>query len=510
MSKRRRMIGGGDPHKIWVSYLNEPNFVNYLMSDPSLHRLGIDKSDTDTVKQIFIESDPTTNKQYFKWILDGYRDGGNHLLEDVKVHMKNSLKQYSLLLVHHKIEGSERDITQYCGLWGCERKRKMDGLFSLLSRFEEIESKTTREQRVRSDAKRVYEDDKILVISPQTVEASIFYGKGTKWCTSAKDEEDNMFYEYDNDGPLYVIIPKHPKRPQEKYQLHIATLAFMDETDDAISKEDLTHYQESITKLLRVLIAGQKESSIFTHDGEKLTLNPTLLVLLFENGVDPMYEVGGQVLYSGLEPIDDGGPWDQRIFNILMTRVGKKTTKWSGANALHILGDYYVFVKFLLELGLDPNQRNNHGETPLLRHLFDLDIIALLLKYGADPNIQDDEGKTPLLGLWGQGTGKIRLLLRAGANPNISDNKGITPLRLAHDPDTIALLLEAGADPNIVDEQGITPLHVLMLSYEGDLTSIILLLDAGANPNIRNKEGKRPIDLTTNAEIIALLKDHMK
>jgi hypothetical protein len=518
MSKRRRMIGGGDPHKIWVSYLNDPNFVNYLMGDASLHRLGIEKSDTDTVKQIFIESDPTTNKQYFKWILDGYRDGGNHLLEDVKVHMKNSLKQYSLLLVHHKIEGFERDIAHYCGLWGCERKKKMDGLFSLLSRFEEIESKSTREQRVRSDAKRVYEDDKILVISPQTVEASIFYGKGTKWCTSAKNEDVNMFDEYDNDGPLYIIIPKHPVRPQEKYQLHIATLTFMNEMDEQISMEDLEHHEESIIKLLRVLIVGQKESSMFAHDAGKLTSNAPLLLLLFENGVDPMYEVDGQVLYGVIHPIDDGGPWDQRMFNVLRTRVGKKTTKSMGTSALHILGYYYVFVKFLLEMGLDPNQRNGNSHTPL--HLsFDPETIAVLLEYGADPNVQDNEGNTLLQKSWFMDTEKVRLLLKAGADPNIPNNNGTTPLHDTLDPEVVALLLEAGANPNTQDKSGKTPLHRLMLAYKEsdrglrsleDLTPIILLLEAGANPTLRDENGKLPIDYTTNEAMIALLKDYMK
>jgi ankyrin repeat protein len=509
MSKRRRMIGGGDPHKIWVSYLNEPNFVNYLMSDPSLHRLGIEKSDTDTVKQIFIESDPTTNKQYFKWILDGYRDGGNHLLEDVKVHMKNSLKQYSLLLVHHKIEGFERDIAHYCGLWGCERKRKMDGLFSLLSRFEEIESKSTREQRVRSDAKRVYEDDEILVISPQTVEASIFYGKGTKWCTSAKDEDDNMFDEYNDDGPLYVIIPKHPTRPQEKYQLHIATITFMDEMDEEISTEDLEHHQASINKLLRVLVTGQKESSMFVHNEDKLTSNGPLLLLLFENGVDPMYEVGGQVLYGLIKTIDNGGPWDQRLFDVLRRRVGKKTTKSVGDNALHILIHQHVFVKFLLEFGLDPNQRNKNGETPL-RRSFDAESTALLLKYGADPNAQNNEGVTPLQTAMYSNTENVSLLLKAGADPNIPNNDGETPLHEVFHLGMIALLLEAGADPNTQDKHGRTPLHRLMLSTNKDLTPIILLLDAGANPNLSDRYEKLPIDYTTNEAMIALLKDYMK
>jgi len=47
-------------------------------------------------------------------------------------------------------------------------------------------------------------------------------------------------------------------------------------------------------------------------------------------------------------------------------------------------------VKFLLERGVDPNVRNNPGDTPLhyAAERGHLDVVKFLLERGADPNVR--------------------------------------------------------------------------------------------------------------------------
>ena len=57
----------------------------------------------------------------------------------------------------------------------------------------------------KSGSKKIFEDDDYLVVVPETVAASCYYGAGTKWCTSAR--ESNAFEDYTGrQGVLYYVI----------------------------------------------------------------------------------------------------------------------------------------------------------------------------------------------------------------------------------------------------------------------------------------------------------------
>ena len=65
------------------------------------------------------------------------------------------------------------------------------------------------------------------------------------------------------------------------------------------------------------------------------------------------------------------------------------------------------------------------------------------------------------------------------------------------------LLLEAGADPNVRQQGGYTPLHTA--AHGEDLELIQLLLAHDADCTLADDEGKIPRDMTSNAELRALL-----
>jgi hypothetical protein len=90
---------------------------------------------------------------------------------------------------------------------------------------------------------------------PRTRKASCAIGSGTKWCTSARN--NNRFHQYNRQGPLYVWI----ERPGGlKYQFHWETLEVMDDKNRPISREKLKYFREQ-NPVTRKLFA-QKEQEI--------------------------------------------------------------------------------------------------------------------------------------------------------------------------------------------------------------------------------------------------------
>jgi len=91
----------------------------------------------------------------------------------------------------------------------------------------------------------LYNSDQIKVVIPNTKKASIFFGKGTKWCTAAT--KNNMFSNYSKkNDPLYIIMIKGSN---EKYQFHFGTKQFMDISDKEINPQELANKYQILYKI---------------------------------------------------------------------------------------------------------------------------------------------------------------------------------------------------------------------------------------------------------------------
>jgi hypothetical protein len=79
-------------------------------------------------------------------------------------------------------------------------------LGQLLSALSEYEGKKRRVVKQVEGGNVVYDDGRFFVVNPLTHDSSCYYGKGTKWCTTA--DSDHQFNRYNQDGKLFYILDR--------------------------------------------------------------------------------------------------------------------------------------------------------------------------------------------------------------------------------------------------------------------------------------------------------------
>lgn len=191
-------------------------------------------------------------------------------------------------------------------------------------------------------------------------------------------------------------------------------------------------------------------------------------------------------------------------------------------------------VAQLLELGADPNKRNDAEATALMWAATNLEKTRLLIEHGADVNARSNDGRTPLLIAATQaGTAPIvKLLLEHGANPNppgrgAGDSSPLRDAATAGDSDVMQLLIEHGANVQAAGggalggamEAGCAKCvgllakrlsakeyssALLTIAVGSDLNDVKFALDRGANVNAANDEGRTAITFAANSDRLPL------
>ena len=149
-------------------------------------------------------------------------------------------------------------------------------------------------------------------------------------------------------------------------------------------------------------------------------------------------------------------------------------------------------VQWQLDAGVDVNEENSNGLTPLhyAASAGHNDIVELLIERGANVNATDSgKGGTPLdYAHWGDQEEVIETLNAHNAQrEHEKGGKGIGQSSLIHDAaldgdiDEVQRQLDAGVDPNLKSSKGATPLFYAV--YGGHLEIVELLITRGADVN---------------------------
>jgi hypothetical protein len=193
----------------------------------------------DAVLQQAEEADPTANKQYVVWIVRQYVKNGLKYEDIYK--LKDDLETFVKTKGQHKRLGINSDIGQY----------NWKTLTDVAAKLSNTELSTGDPSGDVKDAKILYNGPLGILSIPETREASCALGSGTKWCTAASDEKQNMYNYYSKYGPLYIW---HDKKLKQKFQFHFETGQFMNAQDQALDLKDARYFfdQNPVTaKLFR-------------------------------------------------------------------------------------------------------------------------------------------------------------------------------------------------------------------------------------------------------------------
>ena len=214
-----------------------------------------------------LKVDPTPKKIYAQWALNLYV-AGKLKAEDI-YKLEDDLKLFD----RHKRRLPQKDIN---------RIKTQQELYALIEPFQD--QKTGKEQR-RDQTKKmakyirvVYDGPEGKVLVPKTEQASCYVGQGTRWCTAGK--KSNYFKEYNQDGPLYVLIPAKPAYPGEKYQMHFPSAQLMNEKDEDVGiSADTTDGVNQVKKLpphVQLIVAKNKlDAAVLISDP-----HPKMLMVL--------------------------------------------------------------------------------------------------------------------------------------------------------------------------------------------------------------------------------------
>ncbi|KAK0067147.1 ankyrin repeat domain-containing protein 50 [Biomphalaria pfeifferi] len=145
----------------------------------------------------------------------------------------------------------------------------------------------------------------------------------------------------------------------------------------------------------------------------------------------------------------------------------------------------------LLDLGFDPDSRDEDGNTPLMIAVREgnKNAINILIDHCANVNACNNSNESPLkMAACAGSPWTVALLLKNNGDPNITDIRKETALIQAvkqKNTDIVRILLNAGADINVTDQYGLTAVFYAVSS--GVLELVKILLQAGGNPNVLDR-----------------------
>ena len=235
-----------------------------------------------------VDSDPSSTKKYSEWTINQViefmkvNDGAS--LPDVITQITDSIKTFNDVAqsitdeditfakkLHSGIDdtyikGGPRDIYRYRSYWELQ---------TLLSAIDKRKKDKEQEVEAKKDVDKIYEDSRFLIVQPYSHKASCYYGAGTKWCTSSKDNE-NYFDRYGTDGRLIYIIDKQSKDTTfGKMAIHINrndNVWIYDQKNEQRSEQFLLDRFEPIAETIKKMIKGDDDYTILKKIAEgKLT-----------------------------------------------------------------------------------------------------------------------------------------------------------------------------------------------------------------------------------------------
>ena len=267
----------------------------------------------------FVQNDPSGNNKYLMWMVKRYIDpeergtSPNDISSLVQRFHKNVDRLNVAFIMNmgmfdpsSRISTSPKNIDSYDDLSQLER---------VMDEMDTITTKKEKEKEAKSGVDKLYEDDRWLLVKPNTYEGSCYYGSSTKWCTASKDAPQH-FASYSKTGNLFYIIDKSKDVGDFfKIALHkkwSGEEQWYDRADDELTNQTI----EAIRSLLPIELLKALEDE---HSEISVESNKPLTILEFKERLEDYVNN----LPNGITYSTPTGKWKLEIRN-----YGEGNAKW--------------------------------------------------------------------------------------------------------------------------------------------------------------------------------------
>lgn len=197
--------------------------LNSLIEPKSFYDIVLEEPFMEQTNYKYLEPLLT---QHFLWN-DVYPRQGKEL-EELEPNMVSTARDYFINIrrtianIIPKLEFFDRnkdkypkkDFKQYTG-WDFDRE-----FLDFTDKLMKSQNEKKEKERERKEIKKIYEDNRVLIVKPLSHVASCYYGAGTRWCTTMKGQPER-FKQYTRDANLYYIIVKGVPSDNKFYKIAI-------------------------------------------------------------------------------------------------------------------------------------------------------------------------------------------------------------------------------------------------------------------------------------------------
>ena len=206
----------------------------------NIYKEELKKSDIKQISdfiQSVVDADITKGK-YARFLIESFLND-KFLEEDLIGGLESTVGQAISLFHKHKSKLPEdmRSVFKYSSpgdLWNSVKQFQGE--------LSGKELKKEEQEQIYRETEFIYKDKNtgFQIISPLTEQSAKWWGKGTRWCTSA--EKDNRFEHYTKDAPLFILLMSDKQKLQlwnniykNKENRWLNDIQFMDESDNTVS-----------------------------------------------------------------------------------------------------------------------------------------------------------------------------------------------------------------------------------------------------------------------------------
>lgn len=207
------------------------------------------------ILELVMECDPTATYEFVAWLSAWRRRqwlilGVRHVCSSLELFtVHKALERF--VQVRHSLPPELRDIGRFKST---EELLLIDARHSAA----QLDHDRKRDKNVAIAETRVlFEGRPWRLLGLCGINAAMWWGRGTKWCTAAR--QGNKFEEYAQKGPLLVVISR-----AAKYQLSLPSGEFRDASDTALDLSKVV--QVAPDGLKQALHRAQKDASIIAND----------------------------------------------------------------------------------------------------------------------------------------------------------------------------------------------------------------------------------------------------